>query len=215
MAKSCTDCAPFTSHAGSVGQEFLICDGKHFSRLVGRICILISERDMIVLKYGARLSLKGSLPFSSLLQGSESWDLLVFIHHSPALMLLRGNWYITLCTDVSTKVTKKCPLRGIAADWSFSWSLLAADWLAERKMWDRFELIFPHLGIRLWNDGAFQIWVQQQMWCQMLKPGDCSNNCTGHWNCCPFETLSYFVMALLMFAYIFRKHLLFCKQLCF
>lgn len=47
------------------GREFLIGVGRHFCRLVGEIYILISERDMIVLKYGARLSLKVSLPFSS------------------------------------------------------------------------------------------------------------------------------------------------------
>lgn len=142
MAESCTDCAPFTSHAGTVGQGVSHLWEQALLQACGEDTHLDFWKRYDSSEIWARLSLKGSLLFSSLLQGNASWDLLVFIHHSH---VVRGNWYITLCTDVSTKVTKIGPW-SIAADWSFSWSLFAADWLAERTMWDRFELISCILG---------------------------------------------------------------------
>lgn len=185
MAQSCTDCAPFTSHANTGGQGVSNLWEEALLQACGEDIHLDFWKwyDRPEIR-GARLSLKGSLPFSSLLQGSESWDLLVFIHQSPALMLLRGNWYITLCIDVSTKVTKICPLRGIAADWSF-WSLLEADWLAERKMWDRFELISSTLGngvmvhFKLGCSNKCDTYAKTGETAQIIAQ-------SGHWNCHPF-----------------------------
>lgn len=64
-------------------REFLIYEGGLFCRLVGKISKLISERDMVVLKYKVGFLQGVPQPFFPYFRENESGDLVVF-YASPS-----------------------------------------------------------------------------------------------------------------------------------
>lgn len=124
------------------GREFLIGVGRHFCRLVGQIYILISERDMIVLKYGARLSLKVSLPFSSgkwVMGFAGVYPSLSSSHVTQRKLVHYPMHQCVYQGDKNMPFEGYCSRLVLLLQSSFSW-------LTDRKIWDRFEVISSTLG---------------------------------------------------------------------